>query len=267
MGIPWPLLRSQARSLGVQVINAWIVCPAYKRFMLSDACFEEWKWLRGAMEAYGVALHVVVVADDANVALAQKRGFDTVIMDNTYLGRKFNAGFEYAAKRGADYIIPRGSDDWIHPNYLIEVFENPPVYPQIATSEWICFVDERGWRGKQCRIAFDGRGCGPYVIPTRFFDLCPRPTEDTLNRGIDNSYLKGLQNVGQPGIDWQFRNADEGAWCQFVDFKSPNVQIWSYDSIPFNVTVLEMSNILESLREFYPDFLINKIRAYYRRPA
>jgi hypothetical protein len=72
--------------------------------------------------------------------IARRHGFDWLWWSNAQMGSKWNAGFAYAADRGADLFVLIGSDNWIHPT----AFDRPPQ-SAISAARSLDFVDlERG---------------------------------------------------------------------------------------------------------------------------
>jgi hypothetical protein len=97
----------------------YFVTPAWQRYELSEVCFEQRKRVIDRLNGYGIEAHCVVVADDANIDIALSAGFEIVEQDNEWLGRRFNDGIEYAARQGAEWIVPIGSDSWIDLAYFL----------------------------------------------------------------------------------------------------------------------------------------------------
>jgi hypothetical protein len=89
----------------------WFVTPVYKRFHLTKVCLEQ----RARMiERLPFKAQCVVVGDDENLDVARDLGLEVVEKDNTYIGRKFNAGYLHAVQHGATHCMPIGSDSWLH---------------------------------------------------------------------------------------------------------------------------------------------------------
>ena len=53
-----------------------------------------------------------------NLKICQDSGFDFCIYENNPLGKKLNAGVEYALSYEWDYLMNLGSDDLVHPGLL-----------------------------------------------------------------------------------------------------------------------------------------------------
>ena len=226
----------------------------------------ERRWLCDELAARGIYANCVIVADDDNLDIAQQYGFDTVELDNNGgLGRRFNAGFRYAADQGADYFVHVGSDDWVHPD-VFEILSaddltgpglmpeptpgNPVVWKpgeRILTHRKIGLVDMA--RGIVNRCVSKGRyGVIPWVIPRVLMEKSGfAPCQPDLDRGIDGDLYR---RIGCPKLLF-----DDQHDLACVDFKSA-LNVTSYKSI---VTVLgtDEEPAWDALAELYPQGLVD----------
>lgn len=185
----------------------WFVTPAWQRVGLTAVCLEQRRRVIGELAAAGVEAHCVVVADDENLDTARALGFDTVERRNDAgLGRKFNDGMEHAAREGAEWIVPIGSDSWIMARYLLPL----PHPRQTRTSQLYAVADAGRLGSLRVRTA---SGAGPYVFHRSLLEGCGfRPAEDALMRGIDHSTIRGIGRTPP----WTPRDVDR---LQYVGFR------------------------------------------------
>lgn len=235
------------------------------------------RWLCDTLAARGVTANSVIVGDDDNLDIAHKYGFPTVEMDNEYVGRKFNAGYKYAAEQGADVFVHIGSDDWVHPdafNFLLKRDPNrlandrlhPPggsvVWkpgPTIVAQREVALVDLVSGDAVFCHIR--GRcGCIPWFLPRIALEGCDfTPIQDDIQRGIDGSLIRGIQSVHP---NWRFQEDASPLWM--VDFKSAT------NITPFaGLTHLssERVNAWAVLAGGYPQEIVDRAEAVHARRA
>ncbi len=162
----------------------------------------EWDWLRDQVAPRGVALDAVIAADDENLDLARQYGFAAVECENNRMGRKWNAGFRYAAY--ADIAVLIGSDDWIHPDAFDRLPENA-----VSAARPLDFVDlERGVLQHA-----SGNGLIPWLIPRSLLEPSNfAPFPDRMQRGTEPILIHALghppvvHRACTPGVD--FKSAD-----------------------------------------------------------
>ena len=186
----------------------------------------------------------VVIADDDNLEVAKYYGFDTLEMPNRPIGKKVNAGFEYAAKSGADVFAYVGSDDWMH----IDLFSPLLVDTRaVIAAPQFTMVDLSRARMTTLRTT-SHYGAIPWLIPRAALASCLfRPVEDHLNKGLDYSL---------------YRRIRKHHWCfwerhpyTLVDFKTQN-NITPYEWIGQSVGATP-EQPLGALREWYPNALVD----------
>lgn len=179
-------------------------------------------------------------------------------MDNSGLGRRFNAGIRYACEQGADFIAHIGSDDWVHEDLFDRLPQAnvsrgfPPLImqeeycPPILTGTKIAIVDLMS--GSLRHLETHGRyGVIPWIIPRQAFVSGFEPISPDLMRGIDGALIRGLGM--RP--DWKFH--DPHPLCR-VDFKS-DTNITPYKSLG-SIAVSEDLDPWTELARLYPDELV-----------
>jgi len=224
----------------------WFVTPAWRRFALSAVCFEQRRQVMAELTERGIEAHCVVVADDENLELAQAAGFETVERDNDYLARRFNDGMEYAAKHGADWIVPVGSDSWVQADY----FDPLPTNGAIRTSTYLCTVTSD--RLAHLEIT-PNHGGGPYLLRRAQLERSHfRPAQELTNRNIDRSTIGGL---GGP-ISWELRDLNR---FQHISFRG-DPHLTTYEKLWYHWGVEEHRDPWEQLAEHYAPALVDAAR-------
>lgn len=233
------------------MVAIYFVTPAWRRLALSAVCFEQRRRTIDELGLRGVEARCVVVADDENLELARAAGFDTVEQDNEWLGRRFNDGIEYAARAGADWIVPIGSDSFLDPVYLFPL----PRRDRLVRSSPIYAIAERDRIGR-CRVR--GDGAGPYMIHRSRLPPGFRPARDRRARGIDRSTLAGLRRTVR------FEQVELHPW-QYVGWRgTPRMN--DYDRLFAKIGVGEETDVRDVLVEHYPADLVDAAIAALSQP-
>jgi hypothetical protein len=234
----------------------WFVTPAFQRFELTRVCLEQRRRAIDFLAERGVAAQCVVVADDQNADTAKELGFAVVRRRNYALGKRFNDGIEYAARNGAEWIVPIGSDSFIDPAYL---FPLPADHVMRSSTLYAIAEPERLGR---LRIR-SAHGVGPYMIPRSHLPPSMRPAANYLNRGIDGSTLRGLTH------GWTVEKVDLHPW-QYIGFRretgrsEAHPQMNSYNKLYGRLGVGEEYEVAERLSEYYPPELVERAIAACR---
>lgn len=222
------------------------VTPAWQRYDLTAVCLEQRKRVCDDLKAQGIEATCVVVTDDANMVVARTLGFEAFEQDNRWLGRKFNDGMECAARLGADWIVPIGSDSWIDPNYFIPL----PDPSETRTSSNYCAVTDTKLGELRSR---DTKGIGPYMFHRSLLEGCRfRPAADTLNRSIDRSTIQGITAP----IHWVERSLHPFQYVGFRGFPT----ISPYEVLFDKLGVREYEEPWHILSEYYPVDLVHQVR-------
>ena len=239
--------------------SLWFVMPAHGRAALTRICLTQLRHTCDQLAVFGVDASAVVIADDENLDAAACLGFWGYEQDNAFLGRKFNDGYELAARQGVDYVVPLGSDDWIHPD-LIAGADLPKG--RIRCARRLVMVDEGGDWYMRLRIAYDG-GIGMRIIPTELMQpLGYRPCGEDRKRAIDTHTLRGI-TTAHPGSTDLLEYFDLEHDFQIVDFKSPggNLNTWAMCK-PYAVGMPE-PDLWSQLARHYPATSVVEMQAFY----
>lgn len=251
-------------------MNIWLISPAWRRYSVTCLALAERRWLCDELAARGWSANSVIVGNDENLDIAHEFGFPTVERDNSDLGERFNAGYQYAAEQGADIFVHIGSDDWIHPdvfNVLADIDlerapgpeptpDNPVVVwrrtPQMVAQRRILIVDLDHGAAQRCFV--HGRyGCIPWLIPRSVMQPSDfAPISPGHMRGIDGALVRGLQT--RP--NWVFQDAPD-EWC--VDFKS-ETNLTPYRGLAHTLGVGDPEDPWVLLGDFYPEHLVDLAR-------
>jgi glycosyltransferase involved in cell wall biosynthesis len=230
----------------------YFVTPAWQRFDLTRVVLEQRRMVIDWLAERDVEAQCAVVADDANAEIALELGFDVVRSKNYALGRKFNDGIEWAARNGAEWIVPIGSDSFIDPVYLF-----PLPDPGVLRSSTVYAVAEPSRLGRlRSKMPM---GVGPYMIPRAHLPKSLRPSAEYRRRGVDTSTMKGLRR------GWTREMVDLHPW-QYVGFRRHGVdpshpQMNSYDKLYARIGVGEEYEVADRLSEFYPPRLVERALA------
>lgn len=225
--------------------------PAWGRPAVSRLALAQRAHLRDELASRGITATCVVIADDENLDIARDYGFDTIEMDNRYLGRKVNAGFEFAAEQEPDYVAFIGSDDWMHPDLFEPLGENC-----VYAGHDITVIDLVSGRGKH--LGWRHRyGVPPWFIPTAALKHCGyHPCVAESEHGMEFQIATSLL---QSGIRWRF---DDPHPASRVDFKS-DVGMTGYDQITRALNGQEIRRPFSKLDRWYPVTLTNMALALH----
>lgn len=240
--------------------SVWLITPAYRRYDLSEVCFAQHAWVAKQLAPKGVRVTSCVIADDHNLELAKAHGFATVRRRNDFLGARFNDGMQFAAAEKADFVVPLGSDSWIHPSFF-EVLPDP-AGSTLVTGRYYALVDEAGEKLARLSIKVAG-GVGPNVIPARMLEQVGwRPYGNELQRGCDHSLLTSLQSAHRVSYAW--RNL---ARLQYVGWRTQGMQLNSYVRLVSRYGDGEELDPWKELPLVFPGELVDAARLVYERRA
>lgn len=245
--------------------NFWIVTPCWKRPEITEIVFQEFRWAIKKASPH-LNLNVVVVGNDENIDIAKKFGFHVVVRDNSYLGRKFNDGYLYAFKNGADAVMPVGSDSWVHPKIFIKTAKIWEDDGSIYYSTKHSMIDESGSR----------LGVIQKFPEQNEYNKCPllfyprslmkgvgfRPCNEKQNKSCDRSTLEVLIKTNK-NIKF-VKNFDVNDF-QYLALKNRNVQIWKYDDYQKQFIKEYKANTWSELEKHYPVELVSYAKKYYRK--
>lgn len=230
-------------------MTLWFVTPAWQRYELAVVCLEQRRRVIEELAERGVEAYQVVIADDDNLDIARGYGFDTIERDNDGLGRRVNDGYEYAAAKGATWLVFIGSDSWIDPAYLAplpdvpaDVVRSSPAYCAV-TPDTLALL----------RVTHPTNPAGPHLFHR---DLLARvgfrPVADELMRHIDSRTNRALAP-----FEWELRDVHP---LQYIGFRAPPM-ITTYDSLWRKWGVVEYADPWPLLAEHYPADLVEAVQA------
>lgn len=222
----------------------YFVTPAFRRYELSEVCFEQRRRVIDELADHDIEARCVVVADDRNLDIARDLGFDTVRQNNDWLGRKFNDGIEYAARHHAEWIVPIGSDSWINPWYLMPL----PDSDLTRTSGLYAVVESHRMATLQVGAK---NPAGPHMIHRDRLPHNLRPARDELMRYVDSSTLAGLRD-----LHWQHWDVHP---LQYVGFRG-QPHLTPYDRLWRAWGVRETTDPWTELAAHYPADLVERAR-------
>lgn len=246
------------------------VTPAWSRFDLSAVCFAQRAWLIDELAHQHIEAQCVVVADDGNLDLAEHYGFATIERDNSQLGARFNDGYQWALAHGADFVMPVGSDTWLHP----ELFDRLQRGQEFVTAtRSYAVVRQDGQRIAELDLGESRKGA-PWRPPVRRFAISSwafpadllaaaggRPCEERLMRRCDGSAFNAVERATGKPIEFRYRRTHPLA---VVAFRS-DVQITPYDRLVARYAGGERPRPFERLRDRYPDSLVDAAERIYSR--
>lgn len=237
--------------------SLWFVVPAHGRHELTAICLRQ---LRDTCDRLDeIEATAVVISDDENLDTARSLGFGTIERNNQFLSRRFNDGIQLATDPGfnhrpADYVVPCGSDDWVHPS----LFEELPSHKTMIGFQQMCFVREDGLEMTARSVAYQG-GCGIRIYPRWLMEQVGyRPADEDRRRGCDTSTLHNLQ-ANVPGMRVQHRASEPWA---IVDWKSPDEQVNAYGDLARH-RALWTGDPWVDLDAHYPLDLIAEMHSHY----
>lgn len=210
------------------------------------------RWLCDTLASRGLTANSVIVADDENLDIAHKHGFPTVERDNSDLGAKFNAGYQYAADQGADLFVHVGSDDWIHPD-TFDILDEIDLGGCLVAHRNFLVVDLERNVAKRCH-ARGMWGSIPWLIPRSAMAAAGfAPSRGGLMRGIDAAVAIGLTTR----VDWIFQDTP-AEWC--VDWKT-KTNLTPYVGLVYTLGFGDEQEPWPLLSGFYPSDLIEQARS------
>lgn len=230
------------------------VCPANGRVRLARVCYRQFALMLETLRGWGLDAQLVVVADDDNLDAAEENGFVTIEHENR-LGAKLNAGYQWAAEHGFDYVCAVGNDSWMHPDR----FRWLPAPDALLCTRNYTVVSPDGAEQAWLKLSYDG-GTGSRVIPTRWLAGCGyRPVHDSQTSGCDTATLLAIcRNVERaPHLVYTDLHPYE-----VVGFQSPDEQITKWGAWTRHF-LHEMQKPFHGLAAHYPGDLVAAVRDHY----
>jgi glycosyltransferase involved in cell wall biosynthesis len=240
--------------------SLWFVVPASGRVDLARICLRQLRRTCDDLADRGIEASAVVVADDENLDTARDLGFAWVRRDNRFVSRKFNDGIQLACDRAynrhpADFVVPCGSDDWVHPG----LFEDLPDHRTMVAFQRMSFVREDGAELTVRHLNNEG-GCGIRIYPRQMMrPVGFRPADEDRKRGCDTSILVNLKRAGAVRhID--HRDIDP---LRIVDWKSPGEQLNTYQEIDARHRAEHHTDPFDALAGRFPVDAVEEMRGHY----
>lgn len=237
--------------------SLWFVVPAHGRLELAGICLRQLRHTCDELKKSGIDACAVVIADDENLDIAHGHGFWGYEQENALLGRKFNDGYNLAAREGVDFVVPLGSDDWIHHSLIT----GAPFYPdRIRCARRLVMVAEDGQKFMRLKINYDG-GIGMRIMPVALLQpLGYRPADEDRRRGVDTSTLMRLQRAHR--FELQLEYYDTESEFQIVDFKSPGANLNTWEMCEIYGAGPELDP-WPALAQHYPADSVSSMWKYY----
>lgn len=242
--------------------SLWFVMPAHGRVDLARICMRQLRRTCDQLAERGVRASAVVIACDENLDTARELGFGWVRRPNWALSQKYNDGIQLACDpdynpRPVDYVVPCGSDDWVHP----DLFTDLPDPDTMVGFQQMAFVREDGRELTVRNLPYEG-GSGIRIYPRQIMATAAyRPADEDRKRACDTSILVNLKRLGAIG-QVEHRTIDP---LHLVDWKSPTEQLNSYDAIGVRYRKVEAVDPFDALAGRFPDVALEEMRAHYDR--
>jgi hypothetical protein len=231
----------------------FFITPVFERYALTAICLKQRLHACEQLEREGINATCVVIGDDANLDAARDLGFPVVEQNNQYLGRKFNDGHEYAAKHGATYVAPVGSDSWMDPTWIIGRL---PRTRALLVSKHYAMVHKTGMKRAQLHIPYVS-----YVVPVNLLATSKfRPILETRLKGCDTNTMASLELDGKGPVRKLISNTSH--MLDTVAFQSPT-QITDYNRIYGRWGVSEVYDAFVGLDQHYPASLVSEMENFY----
>jgi len=243
------------------VATLWFVVPVHGREDLTRICLGQLRRTCDVLREHGIEATAVVVGSDGNLRTARDFGFGIIRRDNLFLSRKFNDGIQLACDpelnpRPADYVVPCGSDDWVHPSLFFEL----PPRNRVYGFQRMSFVREDGREMTSRFLDYEG-GCGIRIYPRSVLAACRfRPADEDRARGCDTSILVNLKRAKQFHV--VHRETDPRL---IVDWKSRDEQVNAYEHIAGRHKGTNPVDPFGALADFFPRDALDEMSAHYRK--
>lgn len=256
--------------------SLWFVVPVHGRLPLAAICLQQLHRTCQQLGNHNVdATAVIVGTRDDLLELHNRTGLVSVpghtraafagyIRDNQATSRKFNDGIQAACDptfnaKPADYVVPCGSDDWVHH----DLFTDLPDAVTVVGFQRISFVREDGRELTVRNLAYEG-GSGIRIYPRQVMARANyRPADEDRQRGCDTSILRNLSAVSEQQrkhLRVEHRDADPRL---IVDWKTPGQQLNPYQSVSGMHRELESGDPFEMLAGVYHDRVLRDMRRHY----
>lgn len=235
------------------------VVPTFGRLSSTAVCLRQLGRTCRTLSDAGLDASAVVVGNDETLLEAEKQDFTTIVQENIPLGRKWNDAYQQAAREGADYFVPIGSDDWVDP----DIFTRLPEHArEIVCYRRCAMVNPAGTRLALLEIPYRG-GIGIRVFTRPMLSQLEfRPAIENKRRAIDTSILRRLMAPSKMLAKVTYADVHDK---QIVDWKDPGgVQLNTYeDCVPYFQQ--EVEDPFDALRGWYPAEALAEMYAVYHQ--
>lgn len=241
--------------------SLWFVTPAWRRLELSKICAQQRAWACAKLAEHGIDATAVVIADDENLEIAAELGFATIEHPNTGIGGRFDAGYEFAAYEGADYVCPIGSDSWVDPGFIAANLPDPDTRT-VVYSRHYAVVRPDGLRRAQLLVEYEGGTTMFY--PTSILASCRwAPIPKDAPRGCDGHTIAAIRRGGEPVF-----TIAELHELETVSFQT-ELQVTNYENLIGRWGAGETDRPFDGLADHYPPELVDQVAQLYatRRAA
>jgi hypothetical protein len=229
-----------------------ILVPIWQRPEVTKLWTDGMKWFK----TENISILTILSHEDKffneNLDLIHKYSFDYCIFFNNPLGRKLNAGIEYALENfDFDYLMNLGSDDLIHPGILCLYDVLMKNREQFFGLDKVYFYDKLTRRLALSKPMLWGAG---RMINRDLLDMMKNKKEfiynNGFNRGLDCNSIEKIKTL--LGID--YKQVETNDFPYLVDIKTETglndftLQLRFCDLVDSNI-----------LRQYYPENLIRQI--------
>jgi hypothetical protein len=233
------------------------ITPAHGRLPVSRIVFEQRRRACDRLIKHGHDATAVVVACDENLELARQQGFEIRHFPNTYLGRKWNAGYEIGARVvGADWLMPIGSDSLLDPALVLNWLKERRNPRHIPYTSHYAVVRKDGRARLDCVVTKTGGG-GMMLPAAMLATVGYRPVSPLRQKGCDGSTLRALAPHGPKLKAWNVHP------LAVVALQSEQ-QITSYDKLAARWGVGEETETpIQDLEPVYGPELVRDVKRMY----
>lgn len=247
--------------------SLWFVMPVFGRTRLASICVRQLRRTCDGLADRGVQSTAVLIGGRRDLSEISRlagglQGFGWILRNNRSVSRKFNDGFELACSpdvngQAADYVVPIGSDDWVHHDALMPL----PDVCTVRGFQAISIVDEDGGAMVGRTIGVQG-GWGVRVYPRDLLrPLAYRPAEEDRRMGCDMSTFVNVRKA-TPAMRVMHAAIDPRL---VVDWKTDGEQIHPSDSLYRMRPAGDVADPFEALAGVFPDESLAEMAAHYGR--
>jgi hypothetical protein len=242
--------------------KVFVITPVWKRVDITKIVFYNFDRIKNNLINH-VDLNFVIIGDDDNLDIARKYNFFTIKQNNKYLGRKFNDGFEFSIRNGADAVLPVGSDSLITDS-IVRSGAALSSHDNIVFSTKHSMLNEKGTRIGCINTAKlnknQNKGALWFYGKRLLEKAASRPCGEFRNSSCDRSTIETLTKKNKNIV---FKENNK-SFYEHLAIKNNKVQIWNYnDYIP--QFVKEDFNVEQVVKRHYGTTVLNRINKYYKK--